>query len=196
MKEIIIVSDNPGKIKEYQDKLKQYKLIPYKDLLPIEYIPEDEPTFKGNAFIKADTVFRMLKKPCIADDSGLLVDALPNKLGVHSKRFSEDMTTESNNALLLDKLKDEQNRSAKFVTVICLLMPGYQPRYYRGELTGEILKQPKGNKGFGYDPLFYIKELDKTLAEMSTQEKNKYSHRAKAIENLLKDIKDENISFF
>lgn len=195
MKEIIIVSDNPGKIKEYQDKLKDFKLIPYKELLPIEYIPENEPTFKGNAFIKADTVFRMLKKPCIADDSGLLVEALPNELGVHSKRFSEEMTDVANNALLLEKLKNVKNRNAKFVTMICLIIPGYDPRFYEGELPGEILSQPRGDQGFGYDPLFYIKDLDKTLAEMNTKEKNKHSHRAKAIEHLLEDIKDENISF-
>jgi len=195
MKEIIIVSDNPGKIKEYQDKLKHYKLIPYKDILPIDYIPEEETTFKGNAYVKADTVFRMLNKPCIADDSGLLVETLPNDLGVHSKRFSEEMTDEANNALLLEKLKDKDNRNAKFVTVICLLLPGYQPKFFKGELLGEILTGPRGKQGFGYDPLFYIKSLDKTLAEMTTKEKNIHSHRAKAIENLLEDIKDENISF-
>lgn len=195
MKEIIIVSDNPGKIKEYQDKLKDYKLIPYKELLPIDNIPENEATFKGNAYVKADTVFRMLRKPCIADDSGLEVQALPNDLGVHSKRFSKEMTDQANNALLLDKLKNEDNRQAKFITVICLLVPGYKPRYYQGELKGEILTQTRGTGGFGYDPLFYIKELDKTLAQMSTQEKNKHSHRAKAIDKLLEDIKDEDFTF-
>ncbi|MFP4477967.1 MAG: RdgB/HAM1 family non-canonical purine NTP pyrophosphatase [Candidatus Izemoplasmatales bacterium] len=196
MKEFIIVSDNPGKIKEYQDKLKDYKLIPYKEVLPIEYIEENEDTFKGNAYVKADTVFRMLKRPCLADDSGLEVQALPNELGVRSKRFSKEMTDRSNNQLLLDKLKDQNNRNAQFVTVICLLIPGYEPRYYRGELKGEILKQPRGNQGFGYDPLFYIKDMDKTLAEMTIEEKNKHSHRAKAIEKLIEDIENENIGFF
>ncbi|QWB99348.1 RdgB/HAM1 family non-canonical purine NTP pyrophosphatase [Mycoplasmatota bacterium] len=196
MKEIIIVSDNPGKIKEYQDKLKSYKLIPYKEVLPIEHIPEEEDTFKANAFIKADTVFRILKKPCLADDSGLIVDALPNELGVHSKRFSEEMTDQANNQLLLEKLKDIDQRQAKFKTVICLLIPGEHPRFYQGEVKGKILRKARGNQGFGYDPLFYIEGLNKTLAEMTIDEKNIYSHRAKAIEALIKDIENENIVVF
>ena len=196
MSEIIIVSDNPGKIKEYQDKLKPIKLIPYKDILPVDFIPETETTFKRNAFLKADTVYRMTHLPCIADDSGLLVDMLPDELGVHSKRFSKEMTDIKNNELLLIKLKGETNRKAYFHTTICLIMPFQEPRFYEGELSGNILEAPRGNQGFGYDPLFEIDSIKKTLAELTLKEKNKFSHRGKAIDLLLKDLKNDYPDFF
>lgn len=188
MKEIILVSDNPGKIKEYQEKLKNYKVIPYKDVLDIEYIPETGSTFKENAFLKADTVYRILKKPCIADDSGLVVNALPYDLGVKSKRFSKDQTDQANNALLLEKLKDEMDRSAYFQTVICLIIPNQPPQYFSGKVHGHILEKPKGKGGFGYDPLFEVDGLNITLAQMSIEQKNKISHRARAMDKLLEVI--------
>jgi XTP/dITP diphosphohydrolase len=188
MKEIILVSDNPGKIKEYQEKLKNYKVIPYKDILAIEYIPETGSTFKENAFLKADTVYRMLNKPCIADDSGLIVNALPNDLGVKSKRFSKEETDQANNALLLEKLKDEMDRSAYFQTVICLIVPNQAPQFFSGKVHGRILENPRGNSGFGYDPLFEVEDLNLTLAQMSIEQKNKISHRARAMDKLLEVI--------
>ncbi|QLY39740.1 RdgB/HAM1 family non-canonical purine NTP pyrophosphatase [Hujiaoplasma nucleasis] len=191
MMEIIIVSDNPGKIKEYQDKLKPIKLIPYKNILPIEDIPETGKTFRQNAFLKADTVHRMTNKACIADDSGLVVESLPDELGVHSKRFSIQMTDEANNKLLIKKLKGIENRKAYFHTSICLILPFEKPRFYEGQVHGEIIDQPQGHHGFGYDPIFKINELNQTLAQLDIQEKNKFSHRAKAMDLLIKDLKNE-----
>ncbi|MCF7923525.1 MAG: RdgB/HAM1 family non-canonical purine NTP pyrophosphatase [Candidatus Izimaplasma sp.] len=196
MKEIVIASDNINKIKEYQHKLKSYKLIPYKELINIDPIPETGKTFRENAYLKAATLAKLLNKPCIGDDSGLVVEALPNLLGIHSKRFSKAETASSNNELLLEKLKNKKSRNAKFITVICLYIPGLEPFYYQGELIGEIVDKPRGKNGFGYDPLFYIKDKNKTLAELTLTEKNKISHRGKAIDKLKKDLDNENIDFF
>lgn len=195
MKSIVIASDNLNKIKEYQDKLIDIMLIPYKNLVDIEII-ESGNTFKENALIKAKTVALATNKTSIGDDSGIIVNALPNELGVFSKRFSKAKTTSSNNQLLLEKLKDKTNRSAQFITVICLYIPGEKPRFYQGKLLGEILDKPRGNNGFGYDPLFYLKTKNKTLAELSLSEKNKLSHRAKAIDKLKKDLENEDIDIF
>jgi XTP/dITP diphosphohydrolase len=191
MNELIIVSDNPGKIKEYQDKLKPIKCIPYKSIIEIEPIEETGHTFKENAYIKAKAVFDQINRPCIGDDSGLMVEALPNQLGVHSKRFSKQATTQANNKLLLKKLLGIDNRKAAFHTVICLLVPGQEPKYYEGSLHGHITHQPRGQWGFGYDPLFEVASSHKTLAEMPLEEKNLYSHRAKAIEKLMEDLNNE-----
>lgn len=189
MKQVIIVSSNPGKLKEYQDKLQGIECIPYQSLYPNLDIEETGNTFKENALIKANALAKVSHLPCIADDSGLIVDALPNELGVHSKRFSKEMTDEKNNQLLLKKLETKSNRQAHFHTTICLIIPEEKPRFYEGNLYGEILKTPRGHNGFGYDPLFYIKELDKTLAECHLAEKNEISHRAQAILKLQEDLK-------
>jgi XTP/dITP diphosphohydrolase len=191
MKELVIVSENLGKIKEYQDKLKPIKCIPYQALIRIKPIEETGHTFKENAYIKAKAVFEHINRPCIGDDSGLIVDALPNQLGVHSKRFSKQATTAANNRLLLEKLQGIENRKASFHTVICLLVPGQEPRYYEGVLPGYITHQARGQGGFGYDPLFELASNHKTLAEMTLEEKNACSHRARAIEKLMEDIHNE-----
>jgi len=195
MRELIIVTDNPGKLKEYQDKLKPIKCIPFRDVVDIGDIEETGLTFKKNAFIKANAVYQKIKRPCLADDSGLIVDALPNDLGVHSKRFSIEATGSANNQLLLKKLMNHSNRKAHFYTCICLMIPGQKPKYYHGKVTGEIIKAPRGKAGFGYDPLFLPKSSNKTLAEMTLKEKNLCSHRAKAIEKLVEDLSNETHRF-
>lgn len=189
MKQLVIVSSNPGKLKEYQDKLNHIECIPYKVLFPNIDIEETGLTFEENALIKAMSVANQCNLACVADDSGLIVDALPGELGIHSKRFSKEMTDEKNNKLLLEKLRGVVERGAHFHTSICLVVPGEKPKYYSGDLYGEILKSPRGHYGFGYDPLFYCTDLKKTLAECSLSEKNQISHRSRAIEKLLKDIK-------
>lgn len=185
MKTIIIVSNNPGKLKEYQDKLKGIKCIPYGELFPNIEIEETANTFAGNAYIKASTIAKLTDLACVADDSGLVVEALPNELGVHSKRFSNSMTDEDNNRLLLEKLKVKTNRSAYFHSTICLIDESKKSWFFTGELTGHILKEPRGTSGFGYDPLFEVDGLNQTLAELTLAQKNIYSHRAKAIDRLV-----------
>jgi XTP/dITP diphosphohydrolase len=189
MEQVIIVSSNSGKLKEYQDKLKPIECIPYQSLFSDLEIEETGATFKENAYLKAMAVYKKSHLPCIADDSGLIVEALPNELGVHSKRFSKEMTDEANNQLLLHKLKNINNRKAYFHTTICLIEPGKEPRYYEGNLYGHIIDAPRGNHGFGYDPLFQVDELNITLAECTLSQKNLISHRSKALDQLIKDIK-------
>lgn len=189
MNAIIIVTNNLNKLKEYQAKLAPIQCIAYTDVLDIEDIEETGETFRENAFIKAKVIFDKLGQACMADDSGLIVDALPNELGVYSKRFSKAGTSQANNAYLLERLKGVKNRKAYFHTTICLLEANKPPRYYEGRVHGHILESPRGHSGFGYDPLFQPLGSEKTLAQMTLEEKNQWSHRAKAIEKLVEDIR-------
>ena len=188
MKQLIIVSSNPGKLKEYQDKLKDIECIPYQSLYPTLEIEETGDTFQENALIKAKAVFDQCHLPCVADDSGLIVEALPGELGVHSKRFSKAMTDEANITLLLEKLKHTQERHAYFHNTICLLSKDAQPQYFEGQLHGTIIDERRGQHGFGYDPIFLVDGLNKTLAECTLSEKNQISHRSIALEKLLEEV--------
>ena len=188
IKEIVLVSSNTHKILEYQHKLQPMICIPYESLIGHIDIEEVGTTFKENAYLKASIVHQRTKRPCIADDSGLLVKALPNQLGVRSRRFSIEMTDESNNQLLLNKLKGIKERKATFMTVICFIDESSKPHYFQGELHGRIVDVPRGQFGFGYDPIFEIEGTSLTLAELTLEEKNQYSHRAKAIEALKKEL--------
>jgi len=124
----------------------------------------------------------------IADDSGLCVDALGGAPGVYSARYSgENATDESNNAKLMEVMKDEKNRKCHFVSVITLGKPDGRAYSFRGEIEGELLCEPKGKDGFGYDPYFYVAEYGKSLAEMP-EIKNRISHRANALKKLEKEL--------
>jgi len=184
----MIVTSNPGKLKEYQQKLTDVTLIPYRELYPDLEIEEVGSSFRENAYLKAIAVYRLSHKPCIADDSGLIVEALPHQLGVHSKRFSKEMTDEANMALLLEQLQNVKNRHAYFHTTICYIEDEKHIQFYQGEVHGHILNEKRGNNGFGYDPIFEINGLNKTMAECTLEEKNLLSHRSKAIEALAKDL--------
>lgn len=147
-------------------------------------IVEDGDTFEENSLIKAKEVMERTGLPTIADDSGLMVDYLDGAPGVYSARFAgENVTYEDNNDKLLNVLENvrEEQRGAKFVTVMTLLFPSGDKIVARGEISGKILEQRKGKKGFGYDPLFYVKDYDKTFAEMPLVLKNKISHRGRAL---------------
>ena len=188
IKDIVLVSSNTHKISEYQHKLLPMKCIPYESLIGHIDIEEVGETFQENAYLKASMVHQLTKLPCIADDSGLLVESLPNQLGVYSRRFSIEMSDESNNRLLLSKLKGIKDRNAKFVTVICYIDESSKPHYFQGELHGSIVEVARGHHGFGYDSVFEIEGTNLTLAELTLEEKNRYSHRAKAIEALKKEL--------
>ena len=194
-KEIIIASKNPGKIKEYQNALKDFKILSIIDLGIDLEIEENALTFAENAILKAKALYDIYHRPVIADDSGLVVNALRNELGVKSKRFSKSQTDEDNNSLLLEKLKSSKDRTAYFQSSICLYLSPQDIRIYEGRTFGKIIEQKRGSNGFGYDPLFLVDGLDKTYAELNLQEKHLVSHRGKAIEKLKKDLLDENIDF-
>lgn len=127
--------------------------------------------------------------PSIADDSGLCVDALKGAPGVYSARYSgENATDETNNKKLVRELYGIENRKAKFVSVITFAKPTGETYSFRGEIEGEIIDEPRGKDGFGYDPYFYVKEYESTLAEIP-EIKNKISHRAKALEKFKENFK-------
>lgn len=190
MKDIVIASKNKGKLQEYyrmlkRDNLKFYSLLDFPNI----NVVEDGETFKENALKKANIVVENLKKPALADDSGLQVMALSGRPGVHTARFAGPKATdEENNNKLLQELKDVQweNRQARFVCCIALVFPSGKTIIEKGFLDGYITFRPKGDKGFGYDPIFYVPKLSKTLGELEKDEKNKISHRAQALSKIRK----------
>lgn len=185
---IVLASRNKKKKAELQTLLSQYiegvEILSLDDVGIYGEIEEDGTTFEENALIKA-RVAAGSGYIGVGDDSGLEVDALDGAPGVYSARYAgEHGDDEANNDLLLKNLEDKTDRSARFVCCIACVFPeryGYEPIVVRGHVAGEILKERHGDGGFGYDPLFYFPEFNKTLAEVTPEEKNKVSHRGNAI---------------
>lgn len=186
---IVLATTNKGKLSELQNLFRtvEVRCIPLNDLLPELDIPETGDTFEANAIIKARTVSKLTKLPAIADDSGLIVDALNGRPGVYSKRYGKD--DESRNQKLLSELERVQKnkRTARFVSVIALIDSQHNfSKTFRGVCEGHISKSQKGTKGFGYDPVFFSDELGKTFGQATQAEKNKVSHRSRAMRKLVK----------
>jgi len=186
---IIFATGNKGKIQEVSQIFNnsEYKIISLYDLGDVPEIEETGETFEANAFLKAKTIFDIYKKPVIADDSGLEVELLDGMPGVISARYAgENCTYEDNNLKLLDELSQfPKPHLAKFVCC-AVYYDGNKKKIAYGYLHGKIISEFKGQKGFGYDPVFMPNEFDKTLAELGLEEKNKISHRGKAFEELKK----------
>ena len=195
MKEILIATQNKGKLKEYNAALNPlgYNCISLNDVNFNGEIEENGLTFFDNAYIKAKTISDLFNKITIGDDSGLIVKALPFELGVKSKRFSKEATDKANNKLLLEKLDKISNREAYFETALVIYFPNGEYKKYQGTVNGRIARDYLGHFGFGYDPLFIVDELNIRMAELQKEEKNRISHRGKAIKKLIEDIKNENI---
>jgi len=191
--DIILASHNSKKIKELRELLsasgiKADKISSLSDIGFFEDIPETGSTFEENAMIKASAI-RMNGAVSVADDSGLCVDALDGSPGIYSARFSgEDADDKKNNALLIEKLENENDRTARFVSVVACILPDGSSFTVRGECKGTILRSPRGENGFGYDPLFYIPELGKSFAELSADEKNAISHRGRAMRAFIEEL--------
>lgn len=185
MIELIFASHNKNKAQEIEKKLASiYKINTLDDIGIHEEIVEDGLTLPANAIIKAEYVFNRTSKNCFADDTGLMVEALNGEPGVFSARYAGTDKIDNNNMdLLLKNLNGIENRKAKFVTAICLIYQGVQ-HMIEGELHGKIIHEKRGNHGFGYDPIFVPDGYNITLAEMGMDEKNKISHRAKAIDKM------------
>lgn len=187
MKKIVLASGNRHKLEEIQTMLKdfEFELVTMKDAgYGDDDIVEDGETFEANSMIKALAVHQRLGLSALADDSGLMVDALDGAPGVYSARFAgEPKSDEKNNNLLLEKLSGipDEARTARFVTVLTLIMENGDVLTARGEVEGMIGHAPKGTNGFGYDPLFYVPHLQKTFAELTSDEKNALSHRGNAL---------------
>lgn len=152
---------------------------------------EDGDTFEENAIIKAESALRFTGLPSLADDSGLIVDVLDGEPGVHSARYAgANADDAANNRLLLKKMEaiPDERRTARFVSVIAFVRPGEETRLYRGETSGRIMHAPRGLHGFGYDPLFMSDDLGVTFAEAGAEDKNRVSHRGRALARFIHDI--------
>ncbi len=189
MKKILVATSNPGKLREIQEILKDYKLVTLEDINCKIEVKEDQDTFEGNAKKKAREIGDVTNMPCIADDSGLCIKAFNNWPGVHTARFlGEESTPTQRNKVILEKMKHlkQEERKAKVVCVVVYYENG-EFIIAKGNTKGKIAQQPRGENGFGFDSIF---ELDngKTYAELSQEEKNKVSHRKRALENLQKQL--------
>lgn len=197
---IVAASSNPNKIREMETILSGYGLnVISRDEagIPHEYeIVEDGDTFEENSRKKAEEIMKRTGKISIADDSGLMVDALDGAPGVYSARFAgEEANDEENNRKLLALLRDvpDDQLSAKFVSVVTMVFEDGEVLAARGECPGKIIRTPRGSNGFGYDPLFVPAGYDNTFAELDSSVKNRISHRAKALEDLEALLKDREI---
>jgi XTP/dITP diphosphohydrolase len=183
---LIFASHNEHKTTEIRQLLPpEIQLLSLNDLNYHDEIEESAATLEGNALLKATHVFTLFKLPCFADDSGLEVEALDNRPGVYSARYAgEPKNDDRNIAKLLDDLKGSTNRSARFRTVITLILPT-KTLSFEGIIEGEITHEKKGSNGFGYDPVFQPIESSITFAQMSMEQKNTISHRALALEKMI-----------
>ncbi|MDX1768486.1 non-canonical purine NTP diphosphatase [Arenibacter troitsensis] len=189
--QLVFATHNHNKVKEVQMLFPQeIELLSLEDIGCMDEIPETATDLEGNAIIKANFVTENYGYPCFADDTGLLVDALDGAPGVYSARYAgEQKNADDNMDKLLFQLDKNTNRSAHFKTVIALNI-NKQQFLFKGIVQGEITTQKKGEKGFGYDPIFKPYGYDKTFAELPLSIKNKISHRAKAIEQILAFFKN------
>ena len=186
IRKIVFSTNNEHKIEEVKSKIgKYYQIISLKDLGDDTDIPEIGSTLEENALIKANYLFDRYGYNCIADDTGLEVKALDNAPGVYSARYAgEQKNSEDNITKLLSELKDKKDRSTRFRTVIALIKDGKR-MLFEGSVEGTITEERRGNSGFGYDSVFQPEGYNKTFAELTLEEKNTISHRAKAIDQLV-----------
>jgi XTP/dITP diphosphohydrolase len=184
---LVLATRNPGKILEFRGLLSGFdiEIKGLDDFGPIMPIAEDGETFEENAYTKAVHTAKMLGFPALADDSGLVVEALGGDPGVRSARYAgEGATDDTNNHKLLKAMEDVSNRRAAFECVIAIAVQQGPALIYEGRCEGEIARTMKGRNGFGYDPVFYYPPLKKTFAEMLPEEKNSVSHRGRAMAEL------------
>ncbi|MCY7893453.1 XTP/dITP diphosphatase [Bacillus vallismortis] len=191
MKEAIIATHNPGKVKEFKEILepKGYDVKSLADIGYTEEIEETGHTFEENAVLKAEAVAKAVNKMVIADDSGLSIDNLGGSPGVYSARYAgEQRDDQANIVKVLGELKgiEKEQRTARFRCALAVSIPGEETKTVEGHVEGYIAEEPRGEYGFGYDPIFIVKDKDKTMAELTSDEKNKISHRADALKKLSK----------
>lgn len=178
---------NAGKLREFAAASTDYvTILPIDDLATIEPPEETGTTFEENAAIKARYHSGLTQDPVFVDDSGLVVDALHGEPGVYSARYAGDNATDSdNNALVLERLRGNTDRSAKFVCVIAVAENGKLLETFRGEVQGSIVDAPRGANGFGYDPLFYYEPFRGTFGEVDAERKQLVSHRGHALRKMI-----------
>ena len=192
---VVFATKNRGKVKEAQEKLKEFgiEVVPIDEVEQIESPEETGNTFCENAYQKATYYAEKLRIPVIAEDSGIEVEALNGKPGVHSSRFAgERATDEENNRKLIEELQKRGlvSSPARYVSFVFLAFPERYGIWSEGEVRGKVITELRGTGGFGYDPLFIPEGYSKTMAELPLNEKNRISHRGKALEKLVKTIID------
>jgi len=188
MKPIVFATNNAHKLAELRQMLGQrFEVLSLSDIDCHDDIPETGSTFEENALLKARWVKDRYGYDCFADDSGLEVDALGGRPGIHSARYAgEHGDSNANNALLLRELEGYTDRTARFRCTIALLVGDYEPRFFNGTVEGSIIEHHDGSQGFGYDPLFRPDGWDCTFAQAAPERKNAVSHRGKAVSELVK----------
>ena len=186
MNKIIIATRNRGKTEEIREILADLN-IPISDLndegIGID-IDENGESYKENALIKAREIYRLTQRVVISDDSGLEVDALGGRPGIHSARYAEDSKRRIEKLLSEMKGIPFERRRARFRCVACLFINENRYEFFEGTIEGYISEEPKGENGFGFDPVFFLKEYNRTMAEIPIEEKNRISHRARAFHKL------------
>ena len=186
MKSLVFATNNTNKIKEVEVLLpKDFKILSLSDISCFIELPENQNTLEGNALEKAEFVYDNFRVNCFSEDTGLEVFALNNEPGVYSARYAgKNKDDNANMELLLSRLKDVKDRSARFRTVIALIIDGNK-LLFEGMVEGDILYHKIGNEGFGYDPIFQPKGYDKSFAELGISVKKNISHRTMAMRKLL-----------
>lgn len=192
MKKLVFATNNAHKLSEVKAILEpEFTIISLSDLNCNDEIPETAETLEGNALIKAQYIHDKFGLDCFADDTGLEIDALNGEPGVYSARYAGDANcAHENMCKVLEKLGDSPNRKACFRTVIALIQ-GNKTNYFEGKIDGNIATQPRGNSGFGYDPIFVPENYYVSFAQLSAEEKNQISHRALAIRELVNYLQIE-----
>jgi len=183
---LVFATNNPHKLQEINQLLADsIELLSLSDINCVEEIPENQETIEGNAAEKSFYIWNKYGINCFADDTGLEIEALNGEPGVYSARYAgEEKSPEKNIDLVLQKLSEIKNRKARFKTVISLVMDGKETQF-EGIVNGRILEEKRGKTGFGYDPIFQPEESHLSFAEMSMDEKNKISHRGRAVQKLV-----------
>lgn len=185
VKIIVLATNNQNKVKEFKKLLGNVpvEIKCLSDFGPLPPVVEDGETFDDNAYKKASHYAKVLGFPALADDSGLVVDALDGRPGVYSARYAGEKATDQENCQkLLAEMDGKKDRSARFACVLSLATPGGPALTWEAFCEGEITTEPQGESGFGYDPVFFFPPLGKTFAELGMEEKNKVSHRGKAMQ--------------
>tara|TARA_R110000851_G_scaffold332391_1_gene508308 strand:+ start:3793 stop:4413 length:621 start_codon:yes stop_codon:yes gene_type:complete len=200
VRKVVLASNNAGKLREFDALLapKGWTLVPQGEL-GVPEAPEPHPTFVENALAKARHACEHTGLPALADDSGLCVFALEGAPGVYSARFAAmnggEKSDQANNAYLQQRLKETEDRRAHYVAVLVFMRSANdpQPVIAQAQWHGEIISEPMGSHGFGYDPYFYLPQFGKTAAQLEPAEKNRHSHRAQALQLLVGQLGDNTI---
>ena len=188
---IVLATTNKGKTREIREMLKGFpiEIKNLDDFGPIPEVIEDGETFDDNAYKKASFTAKVLGYPAIADDSGLCVESLDGAPGVYSARYAGKNANDADNVQkLLKELEDKENRNAAFQCVISIAVPTGAALTYEASCEGIITREPAGENGFGYDPLFFFPEFNKTFAQLSMEEKAQVSHRGKAFKEVTQEM--------